>query len=78
MITIREFITGWNHRKNPFIWTEPAEDILPKIERKREHVSTTAHRWLSASSVRSRPATRSRTTASAATSTAAPVLTEPH
>jgi len=77
MITIREFITGWNHRKDPFIWTEPAEDILPKIERKREHVSTTA-RWLSASSVRSRPATRSRTTASAATSTAAPVLTEPH
>ena len=26
MIKIREFITGWNHRKHPFIWTKPADD----------------------------------------------------
>jgi len=25
-IKIREFITGWNRRKHPFIWTTPAED----------------------------------------------------
>ena len=43
MIKIREFITGWNRRKNPFIWTKPAEEILGKIERKRKHVSTTRH-----------------------------------
>src|SRR3954465_4562405 len=43
MIKIREFITGWNHRKHPFIWTKPAEEILAKIERKRKHVSTTPH-----------------------------------
>src|SRR3954447_4550264 len=43
MIKIREFITGWNHRKHPFIWTKPAEEILAKIERKRKHVSNTPH-----------------------------------
>jgi transposase len=43
MIKIREFITGWNRRKHPFIWTKPAEEILGKIERKRKHVSTTRH-----------------------------------
>jgi len=43
MIKIREFITGWNRRKHPFIWTKPAEEILAKIERKRKHVSTTRH-----------------------------------
>jgi transposase len=39
MIKIREFITGWNRRKHPFIWTKPAGDVLAKIERKRKHVS---------------------------------------
>ncbi len=43
MAKIREFITGWNRRKHPFIWTKPAEEILAKIERKRKHVSTTGH-----------------------------------
>jgi transposase len=43
MIKIREFITGWNHRKHPFIWTKPAEQVLAKIDRKRKHVSTTRH-----------------------------------
>ena len=43
MIRIREFITGWNHRKHPFIWTKPAEQVLAKIDRKRKHVSTTRH-----------------------------------
>ena len=43
MIKIRAFITGWNHRKHPFIWTKTADDILDKINRKRKHVSTTRH-----------------------------------
>ena len=43
MIKIRAFITGWNHRKPPFIWTKPADDILDEINRKRKHVSTTRH-----------------------------------
>ena len=43
MIKIRAFITGWNHRKHPFIWTKPADEILDKINRKRKHVSTTRH-----------------------------------
>src|SRR3954447_1064239 len=40
---IRAFITGWNDRKHPFIWTKPADEILAKINRKRKHVSTTSH-----------------------------------
>ena len=28
MIKTREFITGWNRRKHPFIWTKPAKEIL--------------------------------------------------
>jgi transposase len=43
MIKIRAFITGWNTRKHPFIWTKPADEILDKIHRKRKHVSTTHH-----------------------------------
>jgi transposase len=43
MIKIRAFITGWNQRKHPFIWTKPAEDILAKINRKRKYASTTSH-----------------------------------
>jgi transposase len=43
MIKIRAFITGWNHRKHPFIWTKTADEILDKIDRKRKHVSTTRH-----------------------------------
>ena len=43
MIKIREFITGWNRRKHPFIWTKPAGDVLAKIASKRKHVSTTSH-----------------------------------
>ena len=43
MIKIRAFITGWNHRKHPFIWTKPADEILHSINRKRKHVSTTGH-----------------------------------
>ena len=43
MIKIRAFITGWNQRKHPFIWTKPADEILDKINRKRKHVSTTSH-----------------------------------
>ena len=43
MIRIRQFITGWNQRKHPFIWAKPAEQVLAKIDRKRKHVSTTHH-----------------------------------
>ncbi len=37
------FITGWNHRKHPFMWTKTPDEILTKINRKRKHVSTTSH-----------------------------------
>jgi transposase len=40
---IREFITGWNTRKHPFIWTKPADQILDKINRKRKRISSTRH-----------------------------------
>ena len=43
MIKIRAFITGWNRRKHPFIWTKPADQILDKINRKRKHASRTSH-----------------------------------
>ncbi|MBK8447394.1 MAG: IS630 family transposase [Micropruina sp.] len=40
---IRTFITGWNHRRHPFIWTKTPDQILSKIDRKRKHVSSTGH-----------------------------------
>ncbi len=40
---IRTFITGWNRRKHPFIWTKTPDQILDSINRKRKHVSTTSH-----------------------------------
>jgi transposase len=43
MIKIRAFITGWNTRCHPFIWTKTANDVLDSINRKRKHVSTTRH-----------------------------------
>ena len=43
MIKIRTFITGWNHRRHPFIWTKPADEVLDKINRKRNAISTTRH-----------------------------------
>ena len=43
MIKIRAFITGWNGRKHPFIWTKTPDDILAKIDRKRKLISTTSH-----------------------------------
>ena len=43
MIKIRAFITGWNARKHPFIWTKTANEVLDSINRKRKHVSTTRH-----------------------------------
>jgi transposase len=43
MTKIRKFITGWNHRRHPFIWTKPADDILAKIDRKRKLTSATSH-----------------------------------
>ena len=40
---IRGFINGWNTRKHPFIWTKTPDEILDKINRKRQHVSSTGH-----------------------------------
>jgi transposase len=34
MIKIRAFITGWNTRKHPFIWTKTASEVLDSINRK--------------------------------------------
>jgi transposase len=31
---IRAFITGWNKRSQPFVWTKPADEILAKAQRK--------------------------------------------
>src|SRR4051812_44557902 len=31
---IRAFITGWNKRSRPFVWTKPADEILAKSQRK--------------------------------------------
>jgi hypothetical protein len=31
MIKIRQFITGWNTRRHPFIWTKTADQILDTI-----------------------------------------------
>jgi transposase len=38
---IRQFINGWNQRKHPFIWTKTPDEILDKINRKRN--STPVH-----------------------------------
>ena len=40
---IRAFITGWNRRKHPFIWTKTPAQILTSINHKRKHVSSTDH-----------------------------------
>jgi transposase len=40
---IRAFIIGWNRRKHPFIWTKPANEVLEKINRKRNATSSTPH-----------------------------------
>ncbi len=31
---IRQFITGWNDRKHPFVWTKAPEEILAKANPK--------------------------------------------
>lgn len=38
---IRAFITGWNTRCHPFIWTKPADQVLDKVKCKRN--SLTSH-----------------------------------
>jgi transposase len=43
MIKIRQFITGWNTRCHPFIWTKPADQILDKINRKHNVISSPSH-----------------------------------
>jgi len=30
---IRSFISGWNDRAHPFVWTKPADEILKKANR---------------------------------------------
>jgi hypothetical protein len=41
VIKIRAFINGWNDRCHPFIWTKPADQVLDKIKRKKN--SLTSH-----------------------------------
>lgn len=38
---IRAFITGWNPRATPFVWTKTADEVIDKINRKK--TSTTSH-----------------------------------
>jgi transposase len=38
---IRTFITGWNDRCHPFVWTKTADQILAKAN--RQNTSETAH-----------------------------------
>lgn len=38
---IREFITGWNDRCPPFVWTKPADEIL--VHAKRQPTSDARH-----------------------------------
>ena len=38
---IRAFITGWNDRSHPFVWTKTADEILKKANRQK--TSKTAH-----------------------------------
>lgn len=38
---IRQFITGWNDRKHPFVWTKTADEILKKAN--RQPTSETRH-----------------------------------
>ena len=38
---IRAFITGWNNRSHPFVWTKTAEEILAKANRQK--TSNAAH-----------------------------------
>ncbi|MCW3471693.1 IS630 family transposase, partial [Rhodococcus pyridinivorans] len=38
---IRAFITGWNTRCAPFVWTKTADQILAKAD--RQDTSTTDH-----------------------------------
>ena len=39
--TIRTFITGWNKRAHPFVWTKTADEILKKAN--RQSTSNTDH-----------------------------------
>ena len=41
---IRTFITGWNKRAHPFVWTKTAEEILQKAN--RQPISNTDHEFL--------------------------------
>jgi hypothetical protein len=39
MIKIRAFIDGWNDRCHPFSWTQPADQVLEKIRRKKNSLA---------------------------------------
>ena len=38
---IRAFVTGWNDRRHPFVWTKTTDDILKKAN--RQTTSNTDH-----------------------------------
>jgi hypothetical protein len=40
MTKIPAFIDRWNLRKHPFIWTKTPDEILAKIDRKRNRTSS--------------------------------------
>ena len=42
MIKIRAFITGWNDRCQPFVWTKTAEQILATPTVKQLQIRTTS------------------------------------
>jgi hypothetical protein len=39
MIKIRAFISGWNDRCQPFVWTKTPDQILKKADRKTTSVA---------------------------------------
>jgi hypothetical protein len=41
---IRAFVTGWNDRRYPFVWTKTADDILKKANRQTTS-NTDIRRW---------------------------------
>jgi transposase len=40
---IRAFVNGWNRRAHPFIWTKNADEVLARIDRKRNAISAAHH-----------------------------------
>jgi hypothetical protein len=54
---VKNFITGWNHRAHPFVWTKTADEILKEANRqnnfKTRATSSTLERSVKTCAVRS-------------------------